>query len=128
MTGDLNASACVTGKPISQGGIAGRTEATGLGAFFGIRSFLMDDEFCANAGFSEKGVKGKTFIIQGFGNVGYHAAKFIHANGGVIAGIGEVSMPPVRTASSLTPFVACVHLQPNLTLYRLTPRPVPIRL
>ncbi|KAG8466136.1 hypothetical protein KFE25_001892 [Diacronema lutheri] len=89
MTGDLNASACVTGKPISQGGIDGRTEATGLGAFFGIRSFLDNDAFCANAGFSEPGVKGKTFIVQGFGNVGYHAAKFLHANGGVIVGIGE---------------------------------------
>lgn len=64
MTGDLNASACVTGKPISQGGIAGRTEATGLGAFFGIRSFLDDANFCSKAGFEHKGVKGKSFVIQ----------------------------------------------------------------
>lgn len=101
---DLNSSACVTGKPISQGGVRGRTEATGLGAFFGIRSFLNDREFCDKVHFDEPGVKGKRFIVQGFGNVGYHAAKFIHNAGGLIVGVGEANSA-IYTPSTTTGFV-----------------------
>jgi len=35
------------------------------------------------------GIAGKSYIIQGFGNVGYYAAKFIHENGGTIIGVSE---------------------------------------
>lgn len=86
---DINALACVTGKPISQGGVRGRTEATGLGTYFGLRQTVEDPEVMGPLGM-ELGMDGKTVIVQGFGNVGYHAAKFIQEmGGGVITGIAE---------------------------------------
>lgn len=84
---DVNAMACVTGKPISQGGIRGRTEATGLGVFFCIRQFLSFPEVQAQTGL--KTVEGSRVIIQGFGNVGFYAAKFLEANKAKIVGIAE---------------------------------------
>jgi glutamate dehydrogenase (NAD(P)+) len=86
---DLNAHACVTGKPVSQGGIAGRTEATGRGVYYGIREMLTNVD---NAKYFklEPGTQGKTFVVQGFGNVGYHAALIMTQEGGMICtGIGE---------------------------------------
>ena len=73
---DLDANACVTGKPVSMHGIPGRKEATGLGIFYGLQECLNDESIMKSVGL-EPGLKGKTVIVQGFGNVGYHAAKFI---------------------------------------------------
>lgn len=85
---DINALACVTGKPVSQGGIRGRKEATGLGVFFGIREALSIKEDCDKLGLTV-GLEGKTFVIQGFGNVGYHTAKYVYEGGGKIIAIAE---------------------------------------
>lgn len=85
---ELNAMACVTGKPVSQGGIRGRKEATGLGVYFGIREALSIKEDCDKLGLTT-GMAGKTFVIQGFGNVGFHTAKFVHEGGGKIIAIAE---------------------------------------
>lgn len=85
---DINAEGCCTGKFISQGGIAGRAESTGLGIYFGLRELLTYDSFCDKVKIS-KGIKDKTFILQGFGNVGYWASKFFHQDGGKITGIIE---------------------------------------
>ena len=87
-TDDLNALGCVTGKPVSLGGIRGRAEATGRGLFFGVR------EACSVAADMKKlgltpGLAGKRVIVQGLGNVGYHAAKFLHEGGAIIVGIAE---------------------------------------
>lgn len=73
---DINAIACVTGKPLTQGGIAGRLEATGRGVQYALREFFRHPEDVARAGLSG-GLGGKRVIIQGFGNVGYHLAKFL---------------------------------------------------
>ncbi|MEX1188394.1 MAG: Glu/Leu/Phe/Val dehydrogenase [Bacteroidia bacterium] len=86
--GEMNALACVTGKPISQGGIRGRKEATGLGVYYGIREALNIEEDCAKWGLTT-GIAGKTFVIQGFGNVGFHSAKFIYEGGGKVIAISE---------------------------------------
>lgn len=59
---DINADGCVTGKYISEGGISGRTESTGLGVFYGVRD-LMENEDCTNYLGIEPGIKGKSFII-----------------------------------------------------------------
>ena len=86
--GMIDGAACVTGKPVSQGGVRGRTEATGLGVFFGVR------EVCNTQSIMEKtglplGVEGKKVIIQGLGNVGYHCAKFFRAYGAKVIAIAE---------------------------------------
>lgn len=78
--GDVNSAGCVTGKPLSQGGVRGRTEATGLGVYYGIREFLGYPEVQKKTGLSGK-VEDTRVVIQGFGNVGYHAAKFFQENG-----------------------------------------------
>ena len=85
---DLNALACVTGKPLGQGGIQGRTEATGLGLFFGLREALSFEEDMKAIGLSKER-EGKKIIIQGLGNVGYYSAKFCVEGGGVLVGIAE---------------------------------------
>lgn len=85
---DVNATACITGKPLEVGGIRGRTEATGLGVFYGVREFLSYPEVQAKTGLSA-GIKGKTISIQGFGNVGYYSAKFFSEAGAKIVAIGE---------------------------------------
>ena len=85
---DINALGCVTGKPVSQGGVRGRTEATGRGVFFGVREAVNDASLMKKLGMSV-GMSGKTAIVQGFGNVGFHAAKFLQEGGAVIVGIIE---------------------------------------
>ena len=86
--GDTNALGCVTGKPVGQGGIRGRTEATGLGVFYGLRELLLDEPMLKKAGLSS-GIAGKRIIVQGLGNVGYYAAKFCQEAGALIIGIAE---------------------------------------
>ncbi|HEX5000231.1 MAG TPA: Glu/Leu/Phe/Val dehydrogenase [Terriglobia bacterium] len=88
-SGEIDNLACVTGKPISQGGIAGRREATGRGVQYGIREAFHYGEDLKKLGLSP-GLDGKTVAIQGFGNVGYHAAKFLSEEDGCrIVAIGE---------------------------------------
>ncbi len=73
---DLNAWACVTGKPVNKGGIGGRTEATGRGVQYALRAFFDHPNDVKKSGLTP-GLKGKRVIVQGLGNVGYHAALFL---------------------------------------------------
>ena len=82
-TTDINANACVTGKPLNSGGIQGRTEATGRGIQFALREFFRHPGDVAKAGLSGD-LSGKRVVVQGLGNVGYHAAKFLSEEDGVI--------------------------------------------
>ncbi len=86
--GELDAMACVTAKPVSQGGIRGRVEATGRGVFFGVREACSIAEDMKRVGLST-GLSGKRVVVQGLGNVGYHAAKFFQEGGAVIVGLAE---------------------------------------
>lgn len=86
---DLNAEACVTGKPIPQSGVRGRAEATGRGVFFGIREACSDEQDMKELGLN-KGIEGKTFIIQGLGNVGYSSAKNLCNAGARLVGVAEI--------------------------------------
>lgn len=86
--GETNALGCVTGKPVGQGGIRGRTEATGLGIYFGLREALQDTEILDQLNISP-GLAGKRLILQGLGNVGYHAGLFCQQDGVIITGIAE---------------------------------------
>ena len=88
-TTDINAAACVTGKPTNAGGIAGRVEATGRGVQYALREFFRYPEDIAKANLTGS-LKGKRIIVQGLGNVGYHAAKFLsEEDGALITGIIE---------------------------------------
>ncbi|WP_455210750.1 Glu/Leu/Phe/Val family dehydrogenase [Kaarinaea lacus] len=73
---DINYTACVTGKPVGHGGIRGRTEATGRGVQYALQEFFRHADCVRNAGLAP-GLGGQRIIVQGFGNVGYHAAKFL---------------------------------------------------
>lgn len=79
--GEIDGYGCVTGKPISQGGVRGRKEATGLGVFFGVREVCSIPEVMNKIGLP-LGLEGKTVVVQGLGNVGYHSAKFFREKGG----------------------------------------------
>ena len=86
--GEVDALACITGKPVTQGGVRGRTEATGLGIYYGIREVVSIKEDMDKLGLTT-GIAGKKVIVQGLGNVGYHAAKFFYDNGAIIVGLAE---------------------------------------
>lgn len=93
---DINAAACVTGKPIAAGGIAGRSEATGRGVQFAIRELIRTATDRERAGLPDT-LSGLNVVVQGLGNVGYHAAKFLAEDGCrvicVIERDGAVSNP-----------------------------------
>ena len=86
--GEIDAAGCVTGKPITQGGVRGRKEATGLGVFYGIREVCEMADVMAKQGLTV-GVAGKTVVVQGLGNVGYHSAKFFRENGAKVIALAE---------------------------------------
>lgn len=84
----LDSLGCVTGKPVPQGGIRGRVEATGRGVMYGVREACNVSEDMKRLGLSV-GLQDKTVVVQGLGNVGYHSAKFIQEEGGRIIAIAE---------------------------------------
>jgi glutamate dehydrogenase (NAD(P)+) len=86
--GHIDNAACVTGKPITQGGIRGRTEATGLGVFYGIRETMNHPELMKRVGLSP-GLEGKAVAVQGLGNVGYYASRFLEGEGCRLVAISE---------------------------------------
>ena len=86
--GDIDAAGCVTGKPVTQGGVRGRTEATGLGVFFGIREVCNMEDMMQKLGLTT-GIEGKTVVVQGLGNVGYHSAKFFSEAGAKVIALSE---------------------------------------
>lgn len=86
--GEIDALGCVTGKPVTQGGVRGRREATGLGVFYGLREVCNVEDVMKKLSLST-GVEGKRIIVQGLGNVGYHTAKFFQEAGSKIVALAE---------------------------------------
>ncbi|TDH27904.1 Glu/Leu/Phe/Val dehydrogenase [Segetibacter sp. 3557_3] len=86
--GEVDAAGCVTGKPVSQGGVRGRTEATGMGVFFGIREVCNMKDTMDKLGLAT-GLEGKTVVIQGLGNVGFYCAKYFRQGGCKVVAIAE---------------------------------------
>ncbi|XP_022911092.2 glutamate dehydrogenase, mitochondrial-like [Onthophagus taurus] len=86
---DINAQGCCTGKPLNQGGIHGRISAPGRGIFNCLDQIVTSEDFMKLAGLSV-GWKDKTFIIQGFGNVGLHTSRYLTGAGAKCIGIMEV--------------------------------------
>ena len=75
--------AVVTGKPVDLFGSRGREEATGHGVVLALEEYLKD------AGAGE--IRDKTFAVQGFGNVGSWAAKFLRQRGGKVVAVSDVT-------------------------------------
>lgn len=86
--GELDGAGCVTGKPLAQGGVRGRLEATGRGVFFGIREACGHPDDMKRVGL-DPGLEGKRVVVQGLGNVGFHVAKFLRDAGALITGLAE---------------------------------------
>ena len=80
-TSEINADACVTGKPLNKGGIIGRVEATGRGVQYALQEFFRHKDDVKTSGLSGS-LAGKRIIVQGLGNVGYHAAHFLSTEDG----------------------------------------------
>ncbi|MDE0043318.1 MAG: Glu/Leu/Phe/Val dehydrogenase [Candidatus Poribacteria bacterium] len=87
--GALDTLACVTGKPVEQSGIHGRRAATGRGVYFGIREACDVSEDMKTLGL-KPGLDGRRVAVQGFGQVGYHAAKFLGEGGALIVGLADI--------------------------------------
>jgi glutamate dehydrogenase (NAD(P)+) len=79
---EIDHMACVTGKPVTCGGIPGRIEATGRGVQYVIREFFRNPDDVKRAGLCGE-LEGKRVVIQGLGNVGYHVARFLAEEDGV---------------------------------------------
>ena len=88
-TGELEALACVTGKPVTEGGIHGRREATGRGLMYALCEACRSAADMKALGLSV-GLDGKRVVVQGLGNVGYHTAKFCREQGARLVGIAEL--------------------------------------
>ncbi len=86
--GEIDGYACITGKPVSQGGIHGRTEATGRGVVYALNEVCSYEDDMKNLGLST-GLEGKKVIVQGLGNVGYHTARIIQEYGAIVIAVAE---------------------------------------
>ncbi len=87
--GEIDAAGCVTGKPVHQNGIQGRTEATGRGVYYALKEAVSYKDDMAALGL-ETGMEGKTIAIQGLGNVGYHTGVICQEEGGsIIVSVAE---------------------------------------
>ncbi len=80
---------CVTGKPVSLNGIRGRTEATGRGVVYGLNEIVSYKDDMEALGLST-GLDGKRIVVQGLGNVGFHAANIITEYGAKVIGVAEM--------------------------------------
>jgi glutamate dehydrogenase (NAD(P)+) len=87
---DMESTACTTGKSLSNHGVDGRIESTGLGIYYLLRDLLENESWgkpMRKRAKLLKGLKGKKVILQGLGNVGYWTAKCLHENGAIITGV-----------------------------------------
>jgi glutamate dehydrogenase (NAD(P)+) len=84
--GQLDAMACVTGKPVTEGGIRGRKEATGRGLLYALKEACSQADDMKALGLPT-GIEGKRVVVQGLGNVGYHTAKFCREHGARVIAI-----------------------------------------
>jgi glutamate dehydrogenase (NAD(P)+) len=105
--GSLDGMGCVTGKPVTQGGVRGRREATGRGLFFAVREAASFGDDMKALGLTP-GLAGKRVVVQGLGNVGYHVAKFCREGGALVTAIAEYE-GAVMNPAGLDPDAVFLH-------------------
>lgn len=105
--GSLDGMGCVTGKPVTQGGVRGRREATGRGLFFAVREACTFADDMQALGLTP-GLEGKRVVVQGLGNVGYHVAKFCHEGGARIIALAEYE-GAIMNPAGLDPHAVWLH-------------------
>jgi len=110
---EMNSLGAVTGKPITQGGIRGRREATGKGVAYGIRELFKQNNILEHYGLT-KGIADKSVAIQGFGNVGFHAAMFLEEMGAKIVAISEYE-GTIKNPEGIDVKALSVHRDANKT-------------
>jgi glutamate dehydrogenase (NAD(P)+) len=113
-SGELDAMACVTAKPLSQGGIRGRVEATGRGVFYGVREVCHVAEDMKALGLSP-GLEGKRVVVQGLGNVGSFTARFFCEGGATLVGLAE-SEGAIANPKGLDPDKVVAHRRERGTI------------
>ncbi len=105
--GSLDGMGCVTGKPVTQGGVRGRREATGRGLFFAVREAVSFADDMKALGLTT-GMAGKRVVVQGLGNVGFHAAKFCREGGATIIALAEYE-GAIANPAGLDPEAVVAH-------------------
>jgi len=103
----LDGAACVTGKPVTQGGVRGRTAATGRGLYYAVREACSNAEDMKALGLST-GLEGKRVVVQGLGNVGFHIAKFLYEAKAIIVAISEYE-GAITNPDGLDPSAVLAH-------------------
>jgi glutamate dehydrogenase (NAD(P)+) len=93
----------VTGKPAGSGGLEGRDRATGFGVYLSIRLLLET---------KGENLKGKKFIVQGFGNVGYWASHFITKEGGKLIAVQDAHAT-LFDENGIDPEALAQHCEPR---------------
>jgi len=117
---DMTNLGCVTGKPVTRGGIHGRTSATGKGIYYGTVNIVENSNIMTRAGYedpSTHNLKDKTVIIQGFGNVGMHAARYFHRAGAKVIALIESDMAVFNDVRGVTPDWAVDYKAKHKTLH-----------
>ena len=103
----IDALGCVTGKPVAEGGVLGRKEATGRGVFYALREACCHEGDMARLGLSV-GLDGKRIALQGMGNVAYWASKFCRQLGAQVVGVSD-SKATIANPSGLTEDAVLAH-------------------
>jgi glutamate dehydrogenase (NAD(P)+) len=115
---DMESTACTTGKSLSNHGVDGRNESTGLGIYYMLRDLLESETWGKPMRRRAKLLKGldkKRFIMQGLGNVGYWTSKCLHDHGGIMTGV-VVDFCSVYNAKGMNPDAVLEAMQ----LYKTT--------
>ncbi|QAR31070.1 Glu/Leu/Phe/Val dehydrogenase [Ornithobacterium rhinotracheale] len=93
----------VTGKPVGFGGLAGRDRATGYGVVTNIKKWAEKENV---------DLRGKKFVVQGFGNVGYWTAHFMKKEGAILIAVQDHT-GSIYNENGIDPEALLAHAKEN---------------
>lgn len=106
----------VTGKPVNSGGLRGRDRATGYGVVVTLKAW---------AEWRNTTLKGKKYIVQGFGNVGQWASVFMHDNGAILTAVQDAS-GSISNENGIDPADLLLYMKANNGLIANYPKAAPL--